>query len=291
MGLALAAGVVSWACTERGPSGSMRRAFEKGDYAEAIALGRHALRSDTTDARVYLYYGMALVARDRLYEGFAAIDEAVERDPDTAKIASEFLWSEATALDATAARRVAKASELTPSLDLGPRRFAVADVYYTERRYEDAAKLYAEATKAYPDSAACERALARLAECYVVMGKPGDSRRTMETLVARYPRGEQAREAWVRLDDLSYADAQAALDRGDFARAAEVAKELVDRTKNRSLQQKGRFVLGSAYEGLGDAANAYAAYRDIIQNDRGDSGGVVQRARGRIEALQGAGLH
>lgn len=292
LGVALFAGGLS-ACGERGVVGEMHRAFDKRDYAEVVALGRHALRSDSSNAGVQLYYGMALVARGRLHEGFGAIDVAAELSPSTASTAAEFLWELADSgqFDATAARTLAKASELDPSLDPGKKRFAIGDVYFSERRYEDAARLYEEAVRAYPDTAACENALARLGECYTFLDKPDEARRTMEALVKRYPRGDYAREAWVRLDDITYTEAQKALEAGEFERAVEVANQLVARTKNRTLQQKGRLVLGEAYERLGETALAYAAYREIIESDRGDSGGVVERARARLEAMQGAGLN
>ncbi len=282
----------SFGCGERGTVGEMRRAFDKGDYAEVVALGRHALRADSSQSKVLLYYGMALVARGRLHEGFGAIDRAAKLEPPTAETASQFLLEQGNAgkLDASAARKLAKAAELDPSVDLGKRVFAVADVYFAERRYGEAATSYARAVAEYPDTAACENALARLSECYAFLDQPEEARETMETLVKRYPRGNYAREAWVRLDDISYAEAQKALETGDLERAVSVADKLVSRTKNRSLQQKGRFVLGEAYEQMGDAGRAYTAYREIIDNDRGDSGNVVDRARARIEALQEAGL-
>jgi len=291
LGVALCLGCL--ACGERGAVREMRHAFEKGDYAEVVVVGRHALRSDSTNARVLLYYGMALTAQSRLHEGFEAIDRAVKFSPESAKPAAEFLWESGSAgeFDATAARKLAKAAELDDARDLGKRRFAVADLYFSERRYDDAALMYEDAVRLYPDTAACENALAHLAESYAFTDRPADARRTMETLVKRYPRGEYAREAWVHLDDITYAEAQKALERNDLQHAAELAEQLVGRTQNRSLQQKGRFVLGEAYERMGETGRAYAAYREIIESDRGDSGGVVERARERIEALQGAGQH
>jgi tetratricopeptide (TPR) repeat protein len=281
------------ACGERGVVGEMHRAFDKGDYAEVVALGRHAVRSDSSNAGVQLYYGMALVARGRMHEGFEAIDRAAAIEPGSARTASAFLaeLGNAGPLDANAARKLAKAAELDSALDLGKKRFAVGDVYFAERRYAEAAGVYQTAVRLYPDTAACENALARLSECYANLNRPAEARKTMETLVKRYPRGNDAGEAWTRLDDLTYAEAQKALDDGEYPRAAEVADELVNRTKNRSLQQKGRFVLGEAYEHMGETGRAYTAYRDIIENDRGDSGNVVEKARARIEALQEAGLH
>lgn len=292
LGIALMCGGLP-ACGERGVVGEMHRAFDDGDYAEVVALGRHALRSDSSVAGVHLYYGMALVARGRLHEGFVAIDRSVALAPETAQRASEFLLEldRDKPLNASTARTLAKASELDPALDIGKKRFAVGELYFTERRYPDAARVYEEAVRLYPDTAACETALANLSECYAHLGRPAEARETMEILVKRYPRGSYAREAWVRLDDVSYAEAQKALDAGELEKAAEIASDLVERTKNRSLQQKGRFVLGETYERMGESGRAYATYREIIENDRGDSGNVVERARARIEALQEAGLN
>ncbi len=292
LGVAILLGLLL-ACGERGVVGEMHHAFDKGDYAEVIALGRHALRADSSQAGVHLYYGMALVANGRLHEGFEALERAARLDASTARTAAEFLAEQGNtgALDVSAARKLAKAAELDSTVDLGPKRFAVGDVYYSERRYAEAAAAYRVAVRSYPDTAACENALARLSECYANLGRPAEARRTMESLVKRYPRGEYAREAQVRLDDITYAEAQKALDDGEFQKAAETAEELVNRTSNRSLQQKGRFVLGEAYERMGETGKAYAAYREVIENDRGDSGNVVERARARIEALQEAGLH
>jgi len=292
IGVALLLGGLA-ACGERGVVGEMHRAFKKGDYVEVLALGRHALRSDSSVAGVQLYYGMALVARERLHEGFGAIDKAVALDPEYAPTAAAFLaeLGGEGPLDANAARKLAKAAELDTTLDLGKKRFAVGDVYFAERRFEEAAAVYAAAVRLYPDTAACEDALSRLSECYANLDRPADARKAMETLVKRYPRGTDAGEAWVRLDDITFAEAQKALDVGEYPKAAEVAEQLINRTKNRSLQQKGRFVLGEAYEHMGETGRAFSTYREIIENDRGDSGNVVERARARIEALQEAGLH
>ena len=170
------------ACGERGVVGEMHRAFDKGDYDEVIALGRHTLRSDSSQAGVQLYYGMALVAKGRLHEGFVALERAAVLDAETAKTSAEFLSEQGRngPMNVSSARKLAKAAELDPALDLGKRRFSVADVYFTERRYDEAARMYEEAVRLYPDTSACEVALANLSECYANMGRPEDARETME---------------------------------------------------------------------------------------------------------------
>ena len=275
-----------------GDVGDIERAAGRGDYREVVALSRHALRGGDDRPVVHYYYGAGLVGLGRDREGFAEFDRAVSGDERMGVRAAAFLWDQAVAKPGTVAstQRMRKASMLDPSLELGRYRFAVADASLAERDYPRAAGMYEAALAAYPDTSACEAAWAHLAECYAEMNQPDKARKAMESLVARYPRGDLAGRAGARLDDIGLDRAQQAYDAGDYAKAVELATELVETTANRSLQQKARFLLGESYEATGDAAGAYAAYNEILRSDRGDPGRVVERARARIEALQEAGL-
>jgi len=280
-------------CGGGGAAGEMHRAFDKADYAEVVALGRHALRRGDVSPEVHYYYGLALVAVGRDHEGFGEIDAAVAGDAGLKEKAAERLQELAGREGSSrsdAAHRLAKAAELDPSIDLGRQRFAVARACFDDRDFARAAELYQQAVKAFPDAAECESAYARLVECWTALGDADKARAAMETLVAHYPNGHEAREVTSRLNDLMYNEAQAHFDAGEYDQAIATASELVERSDNRSLQQKGRFLLGQAYEAKGDRAAAYNQYRELIRNDRGDSGQVVERARARIEALQEAGL-
>jgi tetratricopeptide (TPR) repeat protein len=280
-------------CGGGGTAGEVRRAYEKGDYAEAVALGRHAVRGGDASSEVHYYYGLALVARGRDSEGFAEVDTAVTADQALAKDAAaalrELSGREGVS-SSDSARRLRKAWELDPSVDLGKDRFAVAATYYDDHNCERAAALYTEAVEKFSAAAECETAYARLSECWRVLGDEEKSRAAMETLVKRFPRSSQGRGAAANLNDILYQDAQKHFDAGEYDQAIAMASELVSKADNRSLQQKGRFLLGQAYEARGDRAAAYEAYREVIRNDRGDSGQIVERARSRIEALQEAGL-
>lgn len=280
-------------CGAGGPAGDMRRAFDEGDFAEAITLGRHAVRSGEASPVVHLYYGVALVGAGRDPEGFAEVDTAVAAKADLAKEAASILEGLAGREGLSSsdrARRLRKAFELDDTIDLGRQRFAVASTYFEDRNFARAAVLYTDAVSKFPDASECETAYARLSECWSALGEEEKSRRAMETLVKRYPRGQQAEGAANNLNDIMYEEAQRHLDAGEYDEAIALAGELVGKAENRSLQQKGRFLLGQAYEARGDRAAAYEAYREVLRNDRGDSGQIVERARTRIEALQEAGL-
>jgi TolA-binding protein len=236
---------------------------------------------------------MALVALGRDSEGFAEIDTAVTANsglkPDAAAKLRDYSAREGIGRNESA-RRLRKAHELDATIDLEKRRFAVADTYYEDRDFQEAAQLYDEAVNKYPDAPECERAYARLSDCWRQLGDDEKARAAMETLVKRFPRSGEGQGAAANLNELLYQDAQKHLDAGEFDEAIAAAADVVSKADNRSLQQKARFLLGQAYEGKGDRQAAYNAYRDVIQSDRGDSGQVVERARSRIEALQEAGL-
>jgi tetratricopeptide (TPR) repeat protein len=269
----------------------MRRAFEKGDHAEVVALGRHATRTGSADARVHYYYGLALVSLGRDHEGLPELDTAVAADSELAEDAAQALWGmPASASAGESARRWRWAVERLPEIEARGRGFAIADAYFDERRYREAAAWYEKATHARPDTAACEQALARLAQCYTELSEPEKARTTMETLVARYPKGRIARGVSSSLDDIAFEEAREAYEAGDYDRAVEAAREIAAGAPNRLLQQKARFLLGNAYEALGDRTSAYAEYREIVRTDRGESGRLVEEARARMAALEEAGV-
>lgn len=280
-------------CAGRGPVADIRHAYEKGNFSEAVTLSRHAIRSGHVPADVHYYYGMALIGLGRDTEGFAEVDTAVTANSGLKKSAAALLVDysarEGIGHDESA-RRLRKAHELDETIDLGRHRFAVADTYYDDRDFQRAAELYDEAVKKYSNARECERAYARLSDCWSQLGNDEKARGAMETLVKRFPRSGEAQGAAANLNDLHYQDAQHHYDAGEFDEAITGASDVVAKSDNRSLQQKARFLLGQAYEGKGDRAAAYEAYRELIRNDRGDSGQIVERARTRIEVLQEAGL-
>lgn len=274
----------------------IQEAYDRSDWEETVALCKYNIRRQWDTPRVYYYYGAALVHLGRDYEGFKRLDDGVAKDMSLASDAASFLYDSAVHdLDggnrSRAARRMQKAIEYDPSLDIGPYRFMVADAYFKEENYGRAAALYKDAVAAYPDTAVVETALFNMATSYDETGWNEQAREAYEALLERFPRGENKSEASWRLANLMYEYAEKQNVLGNYEDAVEVLDRLVTQTTNRGLLQKANYLLGETYEAMEQYGDAYSAYRQVIAVDRGASGRIVELAREKIAALQEAGLH
>jgi tetratricopeptide (TPR) repeat protein len=284
-------------CSEESKSLSdIEEAYEGADYEETVALCKYAIRRQWDTPPVYFYYGASLVALGRDYEGFKRLEEAITKDLSLAPRAAALVYDAATADVARgdrrrAARRMQKAVEYDPSLDIGPYRFMVADVYFEQQNYGRAAPIYREAIAAYPDTSILETAYFNMATSYDEMGWNAQAREAYEELLELFPRGEYKTESAWRLYNLMYEHAEKQHVLGEYEEVVETLDALIERADNIGLLQKAHFLLGETYEAMTDYAGAYREYKAVIAVDRGASGRIVERAREKIAALQEAGLN
>ena len=107
----------------------------------------------------------------------------------------------------------------------------------------------------------------------------------METLVEKYPKSREAEGAAANLSDILYQDAQKHYDAGEYDQAISVATDLVSTAENRSLQQKGRFLLGQAYEAKGDRG-ARPEERAGGEHRRGQGAGQAEAESGQSDGCK-----
>lgn len=274
----------------------IEQAYATKEYREAIALCKHAVRKKIESAEIHYYYGASLISLNLDYEGFRQMDKAAGLEPGIGPRISDFLYLEAVKSfkknkRVQTARRMQKATEFDPVLDLGVYRFLVAESYFEVKDYAKAASLFDEAIKCYPDSSAAEAAYFKMAESYAEMGVPGRAQESLEQMLELYPRGEYRTRARWRLVNLLYEEGEKHFLLGNFEETVRLVNRLIVITSNPGLIQKGRFLLGETYEAMGAFDKAYEQYRGVIQGDRGASGRIVERAREKIRAFKEAGLY
>jgi len=293
-GLAVTATLAS--CSkEQSALNAIREAHERGDYEETIVQCRHAIRHEVRSPDVYYYYGSALLALGRDFESFQRLREAVELDASVAGRASQLLIEYAGDAYGRGERkragdRLRVATELDPEADLGLYQYLAGDAYFAENRFADAARMYQGALAAESDTSLAEQALFNLSDCHAALGDSAAAIEALEQQIARFPKGELREQGNWKLCSLLYESARVELARGNYDTVVESLTLLLERTDNATLLQRARFLLGEAYERLGEYQNAYEQYRAIIDEDRGASGRIVERARARIDAFRESGL-
>ncbi|MFQ5510540.1 MAG: tetratricopeptide repeat protein [Candidatus Krumholzibacteriia bacterium] len=287
--------VAAAGCSRKGKVlGKIRDSLAKNNYDETMVLCEHALRKGVQDGEVYYYYGVALIEVGRDYESFRRFHEAVARDSTLAgRVAARLLQKGKTAIEKgqkRAANRLRQAADFDPGIELGVYKYAVAEAYFDEKAFAQAASFYRSAVVDWPDTSAAEKAYFNLSQCYLAMADSTEAIAALEEELSRYPKGVLSGRARYKLINLLYASAQAEFGRGNYETVVEQTTALLERTDNRSFVQRARFLLGEAYERMGDYENAYAQYKAIIDKDRGASGRIVEKAREKITAFRDSGL-
>lgn len=270
----------------------IEKTFSAGDYDETVVLCEHALRSDIRDAQVYFYYGLALLEKGRDFEAIKRFGEAVAVDSTLgSEAAQRLLEAGRTAVDANQGRlRLKAAVSFDAAVDLGPYSFRVADAFFADKDFEAALGLYQTALDGHPDTTAAEEAYFNVAECHLALADSAAAIESLEQLLDRFPRGQLSSRAGWKLASLIYEDARAEFARGNYEKVIERITGLLEWETNRTLIQRARFLLGEAYERIEDYPRAYEQYKAIIQEDRGASGRIVDRARAKIDAFRDSGL-
>lgn len=290
--LLLACGV---GCSGRGKTlAKIRDTVAKKNYEETMVLCEHALRKGVQDAKVYYYYGLALIEVGRDFESFRRFHEAVGRDSTLARpVALTLVRKGRSAVEkgqSRAADRLRQAADFDPTIELGVHKYLVADAYFDDRAFARAARFYSDAVVEWPDTSVAEKAYFNLAACYLTMADSAQAIGALEEELARFPKGTYSGRARYKLINLLYENASTQFAQGNYEAVVEQTTALLERTENRSFVQRTRFLLGEAYERMGDYENAYQQYKAIIDKDRGASGRIVEKAREKINAFRDSGL-
>lgn len=273
----------------------IRSSFETGNHEETILLCEHAIRHDIRVAGVFYYYGMSLMELGRDYEALRRFEEALSLDAELTGDVTTYLLDKGRAAAAAgekrrAADRLLALVHIDEEAALGPLNYLVADALYQDREFEQAARRYRVAVEEMPDTAVAEMAYFNLAQCYVSLGDSAAAVEAWQKQVEIFPDGGLKGRAEWKLVNLVYEMARSEFTRGNYQAVIEQVTELLAQTDNISLVQRSRFLIGEAYERLGDYRSAYEQYKAIIREDRGASGRIVERAREKITTFQDSGL-
>ena len=84
----------------------------------------------------------------------------------------------------------------------GRMHFYVGKSYFKERNYQNAAKAYMESFEASPNGKKASKALYKLSECFMKLGKANQQKITLEKLAATFPQSSHGKKASAQLKNL-----------------------------------------------------------------------------------------
>lgn len=284
------------ACSGRqGALSAAGREYARGNCGEALVICEDALRGGRRDAGILRVQGLALLCLDRDAEALEALREAAAAEPALAAgIASDLAAQARQALaggrTGPAGGRMRAAAEIDPRVETRELAYLVADGYYGEGRWADAARWYREALAARPDTSAAEKALFRLATSWLAEGDSAAAVAAFEEQLDKFPRGEASSEARWSLAGVLHGLGRSEFERGNFDAAVALARAAIGRAGGGVAEQKARFLMGESFERMGDYGAAYEQYEAIVGADPGASGRIVQISKARMAAMREAGL-
>lgn len=300
--LALLAGGCSPRATD---SDAVRRgdeSFALGEYEEAIAEYRLAIRQGVDDPTIVARVAHTYALMGRVDDAGNYYVDASARDPDlTDQAVSDLMWLARTSHDAqdrfSMARAVETALELRPGVGIGEMALPLARHYFTNGEYGRAVPFYQKAMAEASDESAPEIVF----EVGVAHDEIGDCESALvfferfRGMVRPWERGEVdwyigscafdlARELRARIADVDPLDARAELEE-----ALRLVQRTIDVDEPRNIQAAAWFEKGEILVDLQRCEDAMTAYSQVRYEDQ--AGSLIDRAQDRFDEIRfGGGL-
>ena len=133
----------------------------------------------------------------------------------------------------------------------------VANAYYAQKKFEQAAPEYEKFLSLYPNSSERPEALFRLGECYRLSGTTNAAKNSYETLLAQFQNGDFIGPAAYQLAQLYFADRQ-------YRDALSLYRKAAVRLKDPLAANSAKFFSGRCMEALGQKLEARVAYEELL---------------------------
>ncbi len=167
------------------------------------------------------------------------------------------------------------AAALSPANEL----FASAEKTYLAQNYPEALNTYLKYLSSFPDGSRVADALLRIADIYMISGKPSLALPYYQRIVARYPQSKSVEAA-----ELGILDAFFAI--GEYQKVISQGQNYIKKVRSPDLLRTGLEILADAYSRAGfaaDAANSYSRALEISSEP--DSDRIARKLEGSVSKL------
>ena len=295
----LATALALLACSPRGSEeNSVRRgdvAFAQGDFEEALAEYRRAVRQGADEPEVVARVAHTYAMMNRVDDAWASYREAAARDSSFVDQAVSDLMRLAREAHASGDRfamatAVESALELRPGIGVGDMTLSLARHYFSNGEYGRALPFYqiamAEATDSVPqvvfevgqaheEIGDCEHALVFFEQ--------------FRAMVRPWERGEVDWYIGTCAFNIARELRSRSLEPEELNRALELVNRAVEVGEPRNIQAQAWFEKGEILAELGDCDGAMEAYAQVRYADQ--AGSLIDRAQSAFDQIRfGRGL-
>jgi tetratricopeptide (TPR) repeat protein len=263
-------------------------AFAAGDFSEALAEYRLAIRQGSDDVPTLVRAAHAYARVGRIDEARSHYERAIRQDPAVADIAAADLLRVARIAvernDGIAASAAVEAAmALRPGVSLAGLALPLARHFSRNARYGEALPFYQKAiTEDHGNRAEV------IMEMAMTLQELGDCQRALvhfEEIRSEVSVARRSEVDW-HVGNCSFLLAREAQDRGDNDDALRYYRTTIDTGEPRSRMAQAWFQTGEILAGRGQNSAAIAAFEAVLRDDSGEGQFLQQRARERIDQIR-----
>lgn len=234
--------------------------------------------------RTSYWLAAAYLQENRFREALVALTDQIEGHPEQGELLEESLLLRGMAEETLELWREARVSYARLLARPTARRlwaealFRLGGVELRLESYAAALSAFTRILVEFPEDSRAGEAVFYAGEAYYLLGKPGEAERRYLTVLAGSPPLEQRETSLYRLVRIRSAD-------GRFREALAAAVELATSFPRSRYAEEIALLQADLYFDLGRYGEAYAGYRDVLGQNRGQREGQLLRFNLGLSAL------
>jgi len=283
--IGLSAGIALGSGCRQDPEKQAEDLIESGKYREAISKLETLVQKEER-GRSLLLLGDAYARLKDFNQADSCYRRALSSDSTLkSKVLTAYLYLgdelSSSKEDPLAVKAWERVLTLAPDYELEERFYHLGDYYFTSQNYRRASQLYARALSSSPFSQLAREGRYRLVLSLERLGELEQALRWCQESGAS-ANGDLLYEE----GKIAYSLAEKSLRDGDAERALQLLRRTMELEQPRILLDDAYFMAGEIHFQREEYEEALGFYRKVISTSPYQKGGVVQKARARIQEVK-----
>lgn len=268
--------------------------YARGNYKEAVFLARHHFRRGGGRSPELLFIvGKSLIELGIEAEAGDSFAELYSADTTWAPRIAEVYRDKAMksleeGLESKGKRFIVSSINYRGRQDFGEYNSIAGEMMLERKDYNGAIYYLESYIEERSDTTGAASVMMSLGAAYEGSGQKLKAIDLYRLFQERYPKSRMVSTARWKLENLLLGAGEELYSGGETEQAQTLLLELAGSADNPLVREKANFMLGEIYESRNDIENAVLYYSRVVHLNLGSSGRLVDRAKERIEKLEGS---